>query len=80
MRLWTYIVHREDMGTALLVQWLRLHAPRAGGQVRSLARELLIDLTGHNSDWVQPIQINIKNLKKARKKRLAKMRKMELMT
>ena len=31
---------REDLGTSLVVQWLRLHSPNAGGQDQSLVREL----------------------------------------
>ena len=33
-------VKRSCSGTSLVVQWLRLHVPNAGAQVRSLVREL----------------------------------------
>ena len=34
------LVLKNKQGTSLVVQWLRLHAPNAGGLVRSLVREL----------------------------------------
>ena len=30
----------QCFGTSLVGQWLKLHAPKAGGQVRSLVREI----------------------------------------
>ena len=49
---------KDTLGISLLVQWLRLHSPNAGAQVRFLLREL--DPTCYNSDLAQPKkQINI---------------------
>ena len=39
-------------GASLVVQWLRLLAPNAGGQVRSLVK--LLDSIGRNQDLAQP--------------------------
>ena len=39
---WSYLITSKSIcvGTALVVQWLRLSAPDLGTQVRSLVREL----------------------------------------
>ena len=38
--MWTSFFKKSLLGTSLVVQWLRLHPPNAGAQVRSLVGEL----------------------------------------